>query len=404
MSHFHYRAITEAGALTSGLLHTTSQTKATDQLIEQGLTPISITKASSSSGRKLNITWFKHRIKANELVSITKLLAILINSQLTVSDALTAIIEQTTNQGTRSCLLDVRQQVNAGLSLAQALAGQPENFSTSYIATVKSGEASGQLGVVLTRLADYMQTRMRNRKQIFSALLYPSIVLAVSFVVVIILLKFVIPQVATVVMDNQGQLPLLTRGLLSISSTLSQHGQLILLIVGLMVLILGALYRISAMRFLLSRWLLDLPLVGTFLRAFYAAELCRTLALLCTNGVPLIDALTGSKSVITNHFMQCNITAITQDISAGRSFSSSLSQHPVFPPFVLRLITSGEAGSQLVAMLDQSGKALDEQLNNTTQMVLTLISPLTTLFMGGLVVMIVLAVLLPVFNMNDLVI
>ena len=120
--------------------------------------------------------------------------------------------------------------------------------------------------------------------------------------------------------------------------------------------------------------------------------------------MPLIDALTGSKSVITNHFMQFNITAITQDISAGRSFSSSLSQHPVFPPFVLRLIASGEAGSQLVAMLDQSGKALDEQLNNTTQMVLTLISPLTTLFMGGLVVMIVLAVLLPVFNMNDLVI
>lgn len=403
MYRYRYHAVDGKGLKQAGKITASDQQQAARLLIEKQLTPIHIVKHESAYWLQ-NLPLINHlyKISAKERCNLTSILATLIEANLTVHDALLAIAKQSSKSLTKNCITYLHQSVYTGASLAQAMALQPHNFNSSFIASISAGEKSGELAQVLRRLAIFQESRLRTRKQFMSALLYPAIVLCVAILVVIILLQYVMPDITQVMIGQNQSLPLLTQGLLNLSASLDRHWHWLLIALLFMVALLVGLHKIPIVRYHVGKSLLRLPFIGRFLQALHSSEICTNLAMLTTSGVLLIDALTDCEKLINNSYLQTQLRVIKHEVINGRSFAEALQIHPLMPPVALSLIASGELSGQLVAMLDKAGASLTEQLQQATDLILALIEPVTTLIMGGLVLMIVLAILLPIFEINQM--
>jgi general secretion pathway protein F len=404
MPAFHYTAVDERGLNRKGLLEGDTARQVRQLLRERGLTPLTVEEVAARehtpSGRQ---SWLGRRISATELALVTRQLATLVNAGFPVEEALGAVAHQAEKARLSSLLLGVRTRVLEGHNMATALADFPRVFPELYRATVAAGEQSGHLDVVFERLADYTETRQQMRQKVGLALFYPALLTGVAILIVTGLLVYVVPQVVQVFTSMNQQLPALTRYLIAISDFLRQYGLFVLAC--LILLVVGFRYGLRQPVFR-RRWhalLLRLPLLSRLIRGLDTARFARTFSILMASGVPVLEALRISAQVISNLPMREAVEQATGRVKEGASLNASLGASGLLPLMTVQLIASGEASGRLETMLERAALQQERETETLIAALLGIFEPVLILTMGLVVLTIVLAILLPIFDLNQLV-
>lgn len=395
MPGFRFVATTAGGQRQEGKITATSQQAAIRSLRAQGLLPLDV----KAVGRPISFSLpTRTPLKPSELAVLTRQLATLLDSGVRIEDALMAVGRQS---GTRLAVLttDMRATILDGHSLAAALAKHPQVFDVFYIASVRAGETAGRLAAVMTHLAAHVETRSRNRNSVQLALIYPAILALVSVAVVVALLVFVVPDIVRVFASRGAALPGLTRALIALSDGLLVWWPWIL---ALLSVVTGAAWqalRRDTARQWLHQTLLRVPLV----RQMAAVQFSGTLATLTQSGVALDDALTAAAGTVGNLTYRATLKEIATAVRDGAALSQAMARHRVFSPVMITMVASGEAGGSLPGALARHAKDTSQRLDATIKALVGLVEPLVLLVMGGVVMLLVLAILLPIVNLNNLV-
>ena len=404
MSGFEYSALEPTGRETRGVIEADTERHARSLLRDRGLAPLAVEGIRSAAARPgIRERFSRPGLSRGGLALVTRQFATLVRAGLTIEECLNVLIEQSDSARARSLLAAVRARVLEGLSLSRGLADYPDSFPRIYLAMVEAGEHSGRLGDVLERLADYTESRESLRDKVIIAFIYPALVTVVALAVVGLLLVYVVPQV-TRVFTNLGQaLPLVTRILIAISDFVRASGAYALAaLVGAFVA--GQfLLRDEARRARWHGWLLRLPLAGRLIRGVNAARFADTLGILTASGVPLLASLQAAAAVLTNLPMRAAVDETVRRVREGGALAPSLGAAKLFPPLVIHLIASGEATGRLDTMLARAAEAQARELENWIRGLTALLEPLLILAMGMVVLFVVVAILLPIFEMNQLV-
>jgi len=403
MGAFEYLALDAHGRERKGLLEGDTPRQVRQQLREQGLTPLEVIEAAEKEANAPQAFGMRRGISATDLALVTRQLATLVRSALPVEEALLAASQQSEKPRLKSMLLAVRARVMEGHTLASGLAQFPHVFPEIFRATVAAGEHSGHLDGVLERLADYAESRQQLRQKLFLAMIYPVILTCMAIGIVTGLLVYVVPQVIQVFEHTGQQLPFLTRALIALSDFIRAHGLLLLIIIILSAFAVRTLLKKPDVR---RRWhltLLRLPLIGRINRGVNTARFTRTLSILGGSGVPVLEAMRISGEVVANIPMREAVDDAARRVREGASISQSLGRSGLFPPLVVHLIASGESSGQLADMLERAAGNQERELETLISTMLGIMEPLLILVMGAIVLMIVLAILLPIFDLNQLV-
>ena len=403
MAAFSYTALNKKGGQKRGVMEGDTPRQVRVMLRQKGLVPIEVEEiAQRESSRKFRFQ-LRQKIKPAELALVTRQLATLIRSGTVLEESLKAVADQNEQDRVRSILLAVRAKVVEGHSLAIALAQFPSVFSELYRATVAAGEQTGYLDLVFERLADYTEFSQHLRQKLMLALLYPVILTGVAFSVVIALMVYVVPQVVKV-FDNMGQtLPFLTRGLIVLSGFLKSYG-LWVFFLGLILLILFRfVLRHDEARIRFHRLLITLPMFSKTIKTLNAARFARTFSILIASGVSILEGLQISAQVISNLVIRQAVNDAAGKVREGASLNKSLAQCGFFPPITIHMIASGEASSKLEEMLERAASIHEREIETMMAATLGIFEPLLILLMGGVVLIIVLAILMPIFDLNQLV-
>ncbi len=403
MGAFEYTALDARGKETKGVLEGDTPRQVRAMLRERGWVPLSVEEVRQREQRKQRRFTLFQRIAATDLALITRQLATLVGSGLPVEEALRAVSQQTEKPRLKSMIMGVRSRVLEGHSLATALADYPHVFSELYRSTVEAGEQSGYINVVLERLADYTESRQQLQHKLMLALLYPVLVSLVAIAVVLLLLAYVVPQVVQMFEHTGQQLPLLTRGLIGVSDFVATYG----LAMGLALLLLGLgfgyLMRYPGFRRRFHALLLKLPLVAKLVRGMNTARFARTFSILTASGVPVLEAMRISAQVMVNLPMRQAVEEAAMRVREGASIHEALAASGYFPPMTVQLIGSGEASGDLETMLDRAADNQEREVETFLSAAMGLFEPVMILFMGGAVLVIVLAIMLPILDMNSLI-
>jgi general secretion pathway protein F len=395
MEGFRYHALDTAGRSVSGTLQAETPRDARTQLRARGLLPSLIQKNAPRP-------WARG-LSAAQLSLLTRQMATLLDSGLTMEQALAALIEEAEGPVTRELLAGVKAEVMAGASLAVALGSYARSFPEFYRALVQGGEDSGALPTVLAHLADYLDARQALRQKTSLALLYPVLVGVVALAIVTGLLVYVVPQVVQVFQQSRQALPLLTRALIGLSDFLrAAWPYLLFIFIGTGLGIHVALRRASLRR----RWhalLLTLPWLGSLVRGVDTSRFASTLAILVAGGVPLLGALASAARVMSNAVMREAVERATGRVREGVSLARALGETRAFPPLLVHLVASGELSGKLEQMLGRAARLETQALERRLAVFLTLLEPVMILVMGAVVLLIVLAILLPIIEINQLV-
>lgn len=400
MEAFRYEALTADGRAVSGVVQADSPRQARTQLRAQGLHTSHIDRVRA---RERSQQPWARGISSAELSLVTRQLATLLASGLTMEQSLSALIEEVSSPLTREILGGVKAEVTAGLSLAGALGQYEKNFPDFYRALVHGGEESGALPTVLQHLADYLDARQALIQKTSLALLYPILVTLVAISIVTGLLIYVVPQIVQVFQQSRQSLPFLTRALIGLSDFLRMAWPYLAVIgIGLFVGARAALRRKGPRR----RWhaaLLKAPVLGPVVRGINTTRFASTLAILVGGGVPLLSALNSGARAMTNMVMQEGVEGAIERVREGESLARSLGAARVFPPLMVHLVASGEVSGKLEEMLERAARLETQALERRLAILLTLLEPVMILVMGGVVLLIVLAILLPIIEINQLV-
>jgi general secretion pathway protein F len=399
---FKYQAYNVEGKLHKGVLEADSARQARAALREQGLTPyrVEVIAANDPAG---GTRMRPVALSATEITQLTRGLASLLEAGLTVEQALNALIEQAESERARQVLAALRGEVIAGNTVAKALAAFPNVFSELYRTLVAAGETSGQLPRVLSKLADYLEERQQLRARLSLALIYPSIVMGVALVVVGALLVYVLPQVIQVFQHAHQQLPFLTRALIAFSAFMQATWVLWLVLLAAAAIALRVALKREASRGAIHRFLWRAPGLGRLLRHLDAARLAATLSILVGSRVPILPALEAGTGVMTLTPMRDALATAARGVREGMSLARSLGATQAFPPVMVHLISSGEASGRLDDALERAARQQQNDIATRLAAFTALFEPVMILFMGGMVLVIVLAILLPIFQLNQLI-
>jgi general secretion pathway protein F len=404
MPAYRYEAADAAGRVDRGVIEADSPKQARSQLRARGLTPITVDPlAGAGLAQRSGRSMFVRRLSTQEQALFTRQLASLIVSGLPLDEALGALADQAERQYVHELLAGIRAEVMGGSSLSVALAQHPKDFPDIYRALVSAGEHSGHLGVVLERLATYIETRNALTSKIRLAFTYPAIVTVVAFAIVIFLLSYVVPQVVSVFANTKQKLPTLTIVMLWLSDFVRNWWWAGLIVIGIVVAILRSLLKQPDIRLSWHRWLLTAPLVGKLIRGYNTARFASTLAILVSAGVPILRSLQAAGETLTNVALKTNVDDATTRVREGASLARALAAQNQFPPVLVHLIRSGEATGNLPIMLERAATGEGQELERRTLFLTSLLEPLLILTMGVVVLMIVLAVLMPIIEINQLV-
>ncbi len=403
MGAFEYTALDPTGRERKGVLEGDTARQVRQLLREQSLLPVTVTEVSQNEGRSKRSFSFQRGVSASDLSLMTRQLATLVHSGLPLEEALMAVSEQSEKPRIRTIVMGVRAKVMEGHALADGLADFPAVFPEIYRATVAAGEQSGHLDTVLERLADYTESREQLRSRTVNAMLYPVLLFSVCILIVFMLLTFVVPKIVKQFENSKADLPILTQALIGISDFVRDWGLLVLLgIVGAVVLFMRWLRDPNARR-RFHAFLLRLPLIGKVVRGSNTARFARTFATLTSSAVPVLDALRISGEVVTNLPMRDAVEVAATRVREGAPIGKSLGTSKIFPPMMIHLIASGETSGELETMLDRAATNQEREMDSILGAVVGLLGPLMILLMGGLVLLIVLAMLLPIFQLNELI-
>jgi len=404
MSGFEYNALDAAGREKRGVIEADTERHARTLLRERGLAPLAVQSTRDSAEKSaLRERFSRPGLSRGELALVTRQFATLERAGLTIEECLNVLIEQAESAGARRLLAEVRARVLEGQSLSRGLAAFPSAFPQIYRAMIEAGEHSGKLGDVLERLADYTENRESLRNTMLTAFIYPALVTVVALLVVGGLLVYVVPQVTRVFVNMGQTLPLATRILIALSDFARASGLPTLAGLVVAVVVARLLLRDEGRRATWHRWLLRLPVVGRLIRGVNAARFADTLGILTAAGVPLLASLQSAAAVLTNLPMRAAVEEAVRRVREGAALAGSLGSARLFPPLIIHLIASGEATGRLDTMLARAAEAQSRELDTWVRRLTALLEPVLIIFMGLIVLFVVVAILLPIFDMNTLV-
>ncbi len=405
MSAFRYKALNLEGRLIKGVLEADSERHLRAQLRAQQLRPVEVlgVEMKVAKGPRSRFVFLKSGLSGSELALVTRQLATLVASALPLDECLQAAAEQTRKPSIKSILLEVRSRVSEGYTLASGMAQYPQAFGEMYRAMVHAGEQAGQLAPVLEQLAAYTENRQLTAQKLKLALIYPFVLMGVAVSVVAALMVFVVPELVSIFTHTKKELPPLTVGLIATSDFLRNWGAYLL--VGFVLSGIGLRRLLQEPRRQLAwhQLLLRLPGIGRVLTGIDTARFSSTLSILMASGVPLLDALHIAGSVMSNRELQQAATKVADNVQEGSSLNKALSQGAFFPPMMVHMVASGEVSGELEVMLERSAVNQERELEMTLGTVMGLFEPLMVILMGGVVLLIVLAILLPIFDLNTMV-
>ena len=405
MGAFEYTALDTGGRERKGILEGDTPRQVRQLLREKQLLPVTVTEVAQKEAKEQKKTSFKFgsRVSVSDLSLFTRQLATLVRAGLPLEESLLAVSQQTERPRIQSIIIGVRSRVMEGHTLADGLAEFPRVFPEIYRSTVSAGEQSGHLDVILERLADYTENREVIRQKVLGAMLYPIVLTIMCFGIVSGLLVYVVPKVVDVFESSKAQLPLITRALIAVSDFFQHY--LIFMIIGIVAAFFGfrSWLRNPNNRRRFHRLILRMPLMGKLTRGFNTARFTRTLSILSASAVPVLDALRISGEVVTNLPMRDAVIEASQRVREGAPIGRSLAQSKLFPPMAIHLISSGESSGELEAMLERAAISQERELDGLLTALVGLLGPLLIVTMGLFVMGIVFAMLLPIFELNQLI-
>ena len=405
MAAFQYRASNDKGQVRSGVIEATSAVSARQSLRAQGLMPLEM---QESSGRvqagDTPVKRAKQRrrgLSLSALTLVTRQLATLLSARLRIDEALSTVAKAQTPKVT-AILLTLRASVVEGRSFADALDQMPGVFSDFYRASVRAGEQAGQLEKVMDHIASFIESRARNRQTVQLALLYPALLAVVSLAIITMLMTFVVPDIVKVFTSRGADLPLLTRALIAISAFLREYGLLAALVLTAAGLGFARWSRIPKHRLAVHRFLARWRVTGGVVRQMNAAQIAGTLATLLNSTVPLVEALSAAADVTPNLFIRQRMAEVAEKVRQGGNLNRAMEEAAVFPPMMVAMVASGETSGRLADALDHAATDQQRSLDAWVKAVIALVEPAILLVMGGLVMAMVLAILLPIISLNGL--
>ncbi|TGD74027.1 type II secretion system protein GspF [Mangrovimicrobium sediminis] len=410
MTAYRYRALNAQGKLVKGFLEGDSERQVRGQLRAKSLRPVEVEQANRAPAKGggaslggLGGQLFRPRISTGDLAMVTRQLATLVSSNLPLDEALQAAAQQTRSSRIKAILLQVRSRVAEGYTLAYAMGEFPQVFNEMYRAMVNAGEHAGYLGPVLEQLADYTEQRQYTGQKLKMAMIYPFVLVGVAIAVVVALMVFVVPQLIGVFANSQKELPLLTQVLVASSDFFRDYGLWVL--VALVALVFGVrkLLANPKRRRKWHRLLLRMPGISRLLIALDTARFASTLSILMASGVPLLESLRIAGQVLTNLVLREDSKAVAELVQEGSSLNRALQQSGRFPPMMVHMVASGEASGDLESMLERSATNQERELEMTLGTMMSLFEPLMVIVMGCMVLLIVLAIMLPIFDLNTMV-
>jgi general secretion pathway protein F len=407
MAVYEYKALNTKGKEVTGIVEADGRVSAALILKKMDLYPVAVAETTEKTiekkRREFSFRSLFERASRADISVFTTQFAALIEAGMPVVTSFEIVIQQTDKNPMKRMLSVIKEEVNKGSSLADAFKLFPRHFSPLYINMVRAGEESGSLEIVVRRLADFLQSQLELRSRITATLAYPTLMLIVGVVVVFFLVSFVIPTVSGIFQEMRQALPLPTRALLWLSGTLKAVW--IYLIAG--VIALGVFYnwykRTPGGKDRIDRWKLKIPLLGAQYKKVLMARFTRTLGTLLTNGVPVVTSFDIVRNIIDNRLISGEIEKAREDIKEGKEIAKPLGLSGVFPPMVVNMIAVGEKSGQLEEMLNRVSRIMEAELESSLRRLMSLLEPIMILLMGAVVGFIVISILLPIFEMNQLI-
>ena len=402
MGAYEYKALDAAGKEQRGVLEGDTARQIRQTLRDRKLLPLQVTEVAQREAKRQRSFSLRRGISAMDLSLITRQIATLVHAGLPLEESLQAVAQQSEKERLTSILLGVRSRVMEGHTLAEGLREFPQAFPEIYCATVAAGEQSGHLDIVLERLADYTESRQILRQKVSNALIYPIVLTTLAVLIVTLLLVYVVPEVVDVFQNVGQQLPLLTRALIGLSDFLRSNWWW--LILTLIALAAGTrhLLKQEGPRTRFHYALLKMPIMGKLVRGVNTARFTRTLSILAGSGVPVLEALRIAGEVVINLPMRTAVKEAAVRVREGAAIGKSLDVGRMFPPMMIHLISSGEASGQLDSMLERAATNQEREMDSTLAVLLGILEPLLIVIMGIIVLTIVIAILMPIFQLNEL--
>lgn len=402
MPRFRFEAITYDGQTEKGVVDSDTLKSARQQLLERGLVPVQVVPDAVGarspgiggllSGRK--------GIGNADLAIITKQFALLVRSGLPLDEALRLLAEESPKPATRSILAEIVQELQAGVPLSRALASQPATFDTLYQSVVAAAEHSGLMAPVLSQFSTFLEKRQAMKQKVIAAMVYPAMLIAVSFLVMTVLMVYVIPQVTRVFESTRQKLPLTTELVMGVSEFLSQWGWLVAVVLLCVVWLIRRLLQNPAVRLRFDSRCLSLPLVGPVILSYETARFANTMSMLVAANVPILSALKSARDTLKNTYLKSVIDAAEMRVREGSALARALGVQGVFSPLFVHMIRSGEATGQLAEMLRFGADNAEVDAEQTTRVFTSVLEPAMILLMGVMVLVIVMAVMQPILEMN----
>ena len=404
MGAFEYTALEASGRERKGILEGDTPRHIRQLLREQQLLPVTVTEVAQREAKRQQQSFsFARRVSAGDLALFTRQLATLARAGLPLEEALLAVSQQTEKPRVQSIVLGVRAKVMEGHTLADGLSEFPRIFPEIYRATVAAGEQAGHLDNVLERLADYTESREQIRQKVLAAMLYPIVLTVMCFAIVTGLLVFVVPKVVAVFESSKAKLPFITQVLIGLSDFFRNYGIYVLIGLVLAIFALRRWLRDPAAKRRFHRWQLRLPIVGKLVRGFNTARFTRTFSICSGSAVPVLEALRIAGEVVTNLPMRDAVADAAARVREGAPIGRSLGLSRLFPPMTIHLISSGESSGELEAMLERAALSQERELDALLAAMVGLLGPVLIILMGLFVMGIVFAMLLPIFQLNELI-
>jgi len=400
MQVFQFEAVDPNGRSQRGVIEAESARAARAQLRGRGLLPLQVELDQRTTRPRLG---FSRKLSGREQAVVTRQLASLLTAGLPLAEGLLVLSEQAEHRYVRELLAAVRTEILGGQTLAGALSQHPRDFPEIYRAIVAAGEHTGKLGMVLSRLADYIEQRQALQQKVQLAFVYPAVVTLIAFGIVSFLLSYVVPQVVGAFAGNRQALPMLTVAMLALSGFVRHWGWLAALCCSILGYLLAQLLRRHGPRLAFDRWLLRVPLLGRLARGYNTVRFASTMAILIAAGVPILRALQAAGETLGNVVMRDAVAVAILRVREGITLSRALDVGHHFPPMLVHLIRSGEATGDVTTMLERAAASEANELERRTLFLTNLLEPLLILAMGGMVLIIVLAVMLPIIDLNNLV-
>ena len=402
MAVYHFKGVTSSGRNVSGIRNADGVRTLQNMLRKDGIFPTEIQqqKEREKSG-DIDIKKLTARVSTRELSVVTRQLATLLKAGVTLVESLSAVIDQSENPNLKVVLSQVKQKVNEGSSLADAMAQHPKVFPELYCNMIRAGESSGALDIVLHRLADFTESQAKLRSKVIGTLTYPAIMILIGIGILGILMVVVIPKITKIFEDREASLPLPTKVLLGVADFFRDYWWAVLLVLVLFVVFMVQYIKTEHGREKWDRFKLDMPIAGRIIRMLAISRFSKTLSTLLKSGVPLLTAMSIVRSIVNNQILADAIDDARVSIKEGESIASPLRRSGEFPPLVIHMIAVGERSGQLEEMLENVAISYQEQAENRINALTTLLEPLMIVFMGGAVGFMVLSILLPIMQLNE---